>query len=61
MQQDLLDAICGGGAFGRFKNMIYRFNIRDEWYEFRDAALQRIAAEFLESEGIAYTVGHEER
>ena len=56
MQLELLKAINGSGAFRRFKNMIYRFNIRDEWYEFRDAALQKIAAEFLESQGIAYAV-----
>jgi uncharacterized protein UPF0158 len=50
----LLDAIAGRGAFRMFKSTIRRRGIEQEWYSYRDAALRRIAAEFLEAEGIPY-------
>ena len=50
----LLDAIAGRGAFRMFKSTIHRRGIEQEWYSYRDAALRRIAAEFLEAEGIPY-------
>lgn len=50
----LLDAIAGRGAFRMFKSTIHRKGIEQEWYRYRDAALRRIAAEFLEEQGIAY-------
>ena len=50
----LLDAIAGRGAFRMFKSTIHRKGIEQEWYRYRDAALRRIAAEFLEEHGIAY-------
>lgn len=50
----LLDAIRGRGAFRRFKELTYREDIREDWYAFRAEALRRIAAEFLEFEGIAF-------
>jgi hypothetical protein len=31
-----------------------RLGIVDAWYRFRDAALEEIAVEFLETHGIAY-------
>jgi len=52
---DELDAaLHGRGAFRRFKDIVHRFGIADEWYRFRDAALEEIAIEFLEAHGIAY-------
>jgi len=54
LQDQLLHAIRGSGAFRRFKNAIYRKEIQDDWYRFRDQALKRIAIDFLESEGIAW-------
>ena len=54
LQDQLLHAIRGSGAFRRFKNVIYRKEIQDDWYRFRDQALKRIAIDFLESEGIAW-------
>ena len=47
-------AVHGGGAFRRFKDAVHRLGIADEWYRFRDAALEEIAIEFLEAHGIAY-------
>jgi Uncharacterised protein family (UPF0158) len=52
---DELDAaLHGRGAFRRFKNAVHRLGIADEWYRFRDVALEEIAIEFLEANGIAY-------
>jgi hypothetical protein len=52
---DELDAaLHGRAAFRRFKDAVHRLGIADEWYRFRDAALEEIAIEFLEAHGIAY-------
>lgn len=52
---DELDAaIHGRGAFRRFKDAVHRLGIENEWYRFRESALEEIASEFLEEHGIAY-------
>jgi len=50
----LLDAIRGRGAFRRFKDEVHGLGIRDDWFRFRNDALKRIAADFLEAESIPY-------
>jgi hypothetical protein len=50
----LLEAIHGRGAFRRFKGTIRRLEIEKDWYRFRDAAVEAIAKEWLESHGIEY-------
>lgn len=50
----LLSAIHRKGAFGRFKDNIHRFGIVEDWYRFREAALEKIAIDFLEENGIAF-------
>lgn len=54
LQEELLNAIHGGGAFGRFKDTIFRREIEDDWYSYRNTALKKIAADFLEMKGIAF-------
>jgi len=54
LQDELLHAIRGSGAFRRFKDAIHRKGIQDDWCSFRDETLKRIATDFLESEGITY-------
>jgi hypothetical protein len=54
LREDLFDAIHGGGAFRRFKNMIHRHGIQDDWYRFRERALEAIAVEWLEANEIPY-------
>jgi len=52
---DELDAaVHGRGAFRRFKDAVHRLGIADEWYRFREAALEEIAIGFLEAHGIAF-------
>ena len=50
----LLDAIHGPGAFRMFRATIERLAILDEWVAFKNKALEKIAVEWLEAEGIAY-------
>jgi Uncharacterised protein family (UPF0158) len=40
IQEDLLSAIQGKGAFGRFKTAIHCHNIEKKWYNFREACLK---------------------
>jgi hypothetical protein len=54
IRERLLNKIRGRGAFGRFKQAIYALEREEEWYRFRDAALERIAVDWLEENGIAY-------
>jgi hypothetical protein len=50
----LLLQIRGSGAFQRFKHTIYRYNIADDWYRYRQAALEQIAIDWLEAHAIPY-------
>jgi hypothetical protein len=54
MRDDLLDAIKGGGAFRRFKDMVHRLDIAERWYDYRNRALSEFATKWLEAEGIPY-------
>jgi hypothetical protein len=51
---DLLDrAIAGRGAFRRFKDTLCEFpELRERWFRFSDARMQRRAIEFLVDEGL---------
>ena len=54
-RRDLLAQIHGKGAFRKFKDALDRHGLRDEWFAFHNAALTRIAADFLKEAGIPYT------
>ncbi len=54
MQDSLLRAISGKGAFRRFKDRVAELGVRDDWFAFRDAAFKKIAVDFLESRQIAF-------
>jgi methyltransferase-like protein len=51
----LLSKIKGRGAFSRFKEAIRRYDIENEWFEFREKELEKIAIEWLKKNHIAYT------
>lgn len=55
LHNELRYAIRGSGAFRRFKDIIYRRGIEDQWYAFRFNALAAIAVRWLEEHGIPYT------
>ena len=50
-------AIRGGGAFRRFKDAIRGSGVEDDWYSFRQGALESIAASFLDAHCIPYKRG----
>ncbi len=53
-REQLRDAIHGAGAFRSFRNAIRRLGIEEQWFRFRQAALEHIAKEWLEAHGISY-------
>jgi hypothetical protein len=54
VQDALLNAIQGSGAFRYFKDTIHRLDLADDWYRYRQLALEQIAADFLESQNIPF-------
>ena len=51
----LLRTIRGSGAFSRFRGALEALDMRQEWYDFRAAELEKIAAAWLEKNEIPYT------
>ncbi|MEN8179102.1 MAG: UPF0158 family protein [Pseudomonadota bacterium] len=54
LRDKLLNTIHGRGAFHRFKDIIHRKEIQDDWYSYRNAVMKKIAADFLEAEEITF-------
>lgn len=61
MAENLFRAIRGRGAFRRFKDTLYRFEIEKDWYDFRRRALEGIAVDWLEFHEIPYISGDERK
>ena len=53
--KELHRLIKGSGAFRRFKNAIREMEVDDNWYKFKQRALERMAIEWLEENEIPYT------
>ncbi|MFO1172533.1 MAG: UPF0158 family protein [Hyphomicrobiaceae bacterium] len=54
IRERLEDAIRGKGAFRRFKDMVRRTGVEQDWYAFRNAAILEVARAFLEEHEIPY-------
>ena len=54
VREELLAAIRGSGAFRRFKEGIRSYDVEEDWYRFRDRALEAIAIAWLEAHHIPY-------
>lgn len=52
IRDDLLSSITGCGAFSRFRDAIYRYDISDRWYEYRSNEFRRIAIDWCKEHGI---------
>lgn len=50
----LCDLIQGRGAFRRFKDAIYRYGVADQWYEFKEKELRKIARDWCKENEIPY-------
>lgn len=51
----MYSSIKGSGAFKRFKRNIRRYNIEDDWYTYRDAAIKEIGIEWCKDNNIELT------
>ncbi|RZN37558.1 MAG: hypothetical protein EFT35_06015 [Methanophagales archaeon ANME-1-THS] len=56
ISDELYYSIKGGGAFRRFKDMIKRFGIENDWYQYRDEAIKQIAVDWCNENGIVFTI-----
>ena len=54
LSSELLDAIHGSGAFRHFGNTVHYRGIQQDWYRFRQQALEQIAKDWLEENEIPY-------
>lgn len=54
VRDELLSAIRGSGAFRHFKASIHRLGIHKNWDQYKTKALEQIAADWLDENGIAY-------
>jgi Uncharacterised protein family (UPF0158) len=55
VREALLQAIRERGAFRRFKGVIDERGVAEEWYAYRQQALEDIAVDWLEANGVAYS------
>lgn len=46
-RQELMRAIQGAGAFRRFRAAVERLGLLEQWYEYKGAALEQIARDWL--------------
>ena len=49
------DTIRGAGAFRHFRQLVSRNGLEQQWYQFKQGALEQIAVAWLEEHEIAYT------
>jgi hypothetical protein len=54
VRRALHDVIHGAGAFRRFRGAIGRLGIEQAWHQFRTAALEEIARDWLEEHKLPY-------
>jgi hypothetical protein len=54
LESELLDAIHGSGAFRVFKNTVYYRGIEQDWFRFRQEALEQIARDWLELNEVSF-------
>jgi len=54
VQDGLLRALRGSGAFRRFKDALDLLEVRDEWFRYRRQALVEIAREWLEANDLPF-------
>ena len=52
LQNELEYAICGKGAFRRFKTIIHQKNIQDQWYQFLEQAHRQFAMDWCKERGL---------
>ena len=53
----LIRALCARDAFRRFRDVVQEFGFTSVWLGFRELAVEQIAADWLDANGIAYRRG----
>jgi hypothetical protein len=55
VQEEMLCQLHGSGAFRRFKNNLFKYNLSEKWYKYRQYKLESIAEEWLIHNHIEFT------
>lgn len=50
----LRDAICGKGAFRRFKNLIHHYHIQNDWYQFLTNEYRKVALRWCQKYNVSF-------
>lgn len=51
---DILKVLGGRGSFQRFNQAIHQHEVTERWYSFKQGALEQVAADWLQENGISY-------
>ncbi|MGM0437850.1 MAG: UPF0158 family protein [Bacillota bacterium] len=54
LREEILNVIDEKGAFRKFKDKIYEYDLADDWYEYQDKRFKEIAVDWCERHGIEY-------
>jgi hypothetical protein len=54
LSEELFYAIRGSGAFRRFKEKIYQYDLEDDWYDYKDHKYRDIAIKWCEENNIEW-------
>jgi hypothetical protein len=54
VSDELLRAIKGRGAFRRFKDVLYRLGMQDQWFRYRDEAMKEFVVEWAKAKNVPY-------
>jgi hypothetical protein len=54
MRDTFYNLIKGSGAFRRFKDALYEYDLSDDWHKFHDNALRQIAIEWCKENDIEF-------
>ena len=55
MKANLLNAISGSGAFGRFHTAIHCYRVQEDWYQFLHDQLKEISIQFCKARKLNFT------
>ena len=54
IRTEMINAIDGNGAFRKFKDKIYEYDLADDWYDYQDKRFREIAIDWCERHDIEY-------
>lgn len=54
ISNELWNAIQGRGAFRRFKDVLYEYDLENKWYKYRDSKYKEVAIEWCKENNIDF-------